>query len=409
MKRLTVLFMGEPVGILAQSRVGKMSFRYDPAWLGKEGSRPLSQSLPLQPEMFNEKACAPFFDGLLPEEHNREVIARNIGVSPRNDFALLRAVGGECAGAVSLTLDERPPVPVTDQYKTISETELIDLLDQLPERPLLAGEPEVRLSLAGAQNKLALRVGPEGYAIPQLEAPSTHLIKPEPARFLGLADNEAHCLKLAAALGLEVCEAEVRQFGPHRCLLVARYDRMLRGDAVERLHQEDFCQALAVPSRIKYQSEGGPGLGACFELVRRVSARPAKDLLQLFHVVLFNYLIGNHDAHAKNYALLYAPFHEPEAVRLAPFYDLISTALYPALTKKMAMKIGASYDAENLGLRDWERYWKRIGFSLNQARRQSLEFVDLLTEQCASPRNEVETRIQGVIVRRSTRLRNLLS
>ena len=407
MKQLMVILLGQEVGILEQNSVGKITFRYRTEWLEQKVNRPLSQSLPLRKEKFNEKECAPFFGGLLPEEQNREIIARNLGISPRNDYAMLREIGGECAGAVSLIPIDATSAPKSSAYQEISEAELIEILDQLPQRPLLAGRAEIRLSLAGAQNKVALYINKTGYALPLQESPSSHILKPEMDRFPGLADNEAYCLKLAAAVGLNVCQAEIRQLGPHRCILVTRYDRLVRNNSMQRLHQEDFCQALAIPSRNKYQMEGGPSLSQCFDLVRKASTRPAQDLLQLFNGVLYNYLIGNHDAHGKNFSLLYGSSEEPLSLRLAPFYDLICTAIYPQLTSKMAMKIGKSSLPEEITSRDWERYWESIGFSRKQARKQTLQFIDGLSLQCGAPENEVQAQIQDVITKRSEWLHGL--
>lgn len=247
-----------------------------------------------------------------------------------------------------------------------------------------------------------------GYAIPLHGSPSTHILKPESARFPGLVDNEDYCLKLADSMGLSVCQAEPRQFGTHRCLQVLRYDRLFQDRIIRRLHQEDFCQAIGIPSRIKYQNEGGADLAQSFALVRRASASPAKDLLQLFHAVLFDYLIGNHDAHGKNFSLLYTPLEEPLSIRLAPLYDLISTAAYPELTNKMAMKIGKSYHPLELRQRDWELYWEQIGFSKKQARRQSLQFLDKLASHLRAPENPMQTTIQTVITSRVGGLRKLL-
>lgn len=408
MKQLKVILLGHEVGILEQSQDGRISYAYSPAWLKSELRRPLSQSLPLQAGEFDERQCAPFFGGLLPEEHNREVVAKNLGITARNDFAMLREIGGECAGAVSLLPAGEESVPITNSYEPVSEAEIISILDQLPKRPLLAGKAEIRLSLAGAQNKVALRLQDNRYAIPLHESPSTHILKPELERFPGLVDNEAYCLKLAAAVGLNSCKAEPVQFGNHRCLLVTRYDRIAGDGLIQRLHQEDFCQALAIPSRLKYQNEGGPGLAQCFELIRSASASPAKDLLQLFNGVLFNYLIGNHDAHGKNFSLLYSALDEPLSVRLAPFYDLICTACYPELTPKMAMKIGKTYQPSELRLRDWELYWEAIGFSANQAKKQTLQFIDKVLAECGSPANDVEAGIQEIIAQRSKSLVGLL-
>lgn len=109
MKELSVILLGNPVGVLRQEEDGKMTFRYDAVWLGHETACPLSQSLPLRAEAFTEKECAPFFGGLLPEEQNREIVARNLGITPRNDYAMLREIGGECAGAVSLIPEDEAP------------------------------------------------------------------------------------------------------------------------------------------------------------------------------------------------------------------------------------------------------------------------------------------------------------
>lgn len=408
MKQLKVILLGYDVGALEQSRDGRLSFAYSESWLASEWSRPLSQSLPLQSEPFSERECAPFFGGLLPEEHNREIVAKNLGITPRNDFAMLREIGGECAGAVSLLPVNEEPVTAKNRYEPVTESDLISILEQLPKRPLLAGRAEIRLSLAGAQNKVALRLEDNGYAIPLHESPSTHILKPEWERFPGLVDNEVYCLRLASSVGLSACKAEAKQFGPHRCLLVTRYDRVIAAGNIHRLHQEDFCQALGILSRIKYQNEGGPGLAQSFDLVRKTSSSPARDLLQLFNGVLFNYLIGNHDAHGKNFSLLYSALNEPMSVRLASFYDMISTACYPELTTRMAMKIGKTYESTELRQRDWELYWEAIGFSSKQARRQTLQFIENMTSLCQSPENDAEAKIQEIIIQRSNRLRALI-
>lgn len=145
-----------------------------------------------------------------------------------------------------------------------------------------------------------------------------------------------------------------------------------------------------------------------FELLRRASSSPARELLQLFNAVLFNFLIGNHDAHGKNFSLLYVPEDERVFVRLAPFYDLVSTVIYPELTPRMAMKIGKSSLPDECRLRDWELYWEAIGFSQKQANRQTLEFVDDLLGLCESPKSEVEAKIQSVVRERANALRKLL-
>ena len=280
----------------------------------------------------------------------------------------------------------------------------------MPQRPLLAGRAEIRLSLAGAQNKVALYCEGEAYSLPLNESPSTHILKPEWERFPQLAINEAHCLKLARSAGLPTTEAGVRTFGSHRCLVVERYDRV-RNQAghLQRLHQEDFCQALGVPTRIKYQNEGGPNLASCFQLLRQASTRPARDLIHLFNAVVFNFLIGNNDAHGKDFSLLYPRKDREATVQLAPFYDLVSTTSYPELSQKMAMKIGGSYIPDKLRRNDWEQHWEQIGFSKKQASRQTLQFAEQIESLADSPSNTTEEIIGKIIQDRVNRLRETLS
>lgn len=397
MRALTVVLFGGKVGILKQRANGKMSFRYDPAWLEQKPAIPLSQSLPLREDTFNDRESIPFFGGLLPEQQNREFLARNLGVSENNDFSLLWEIGRECAGAVSLIPEGESTEKNASAYTQLSEDDLIAALTRLPRYPLLAGESEVRLSLAGAQNKMALKIDESGYWLPQNNSPSTHILKPQEERFPGLVQNESYCLSLAAALGLKVCRSQIVTLGPYHCLLIERYDRANLSHRIERLHQEDFCQALGVSSRTKYQSEGGPSLKQCFDLVRRVSSIPAIDILLLHQAVLFNFLIGNNDAHGKNFSLLYDKSESRINVRLAPLYDLISTAIYPELSSKMVMKIGDTFLPQECKLKDWKKYWEAIGVSRILARKQINEMIRKLEQVCTPPKNSVEEKIQKVM------------
>ena len=133
-------------------------------------------------------------------------------------------------------------------------------------------------------------------------------------------------------------------------LLVERYDRIRGRDGViARLHQEDFCQALSVPPELKYEDEGGPGAVRSLELIDAACSRPAADRLRFIRMLIFHYLVGNADAHAKNYALLYRD-NTPD---LAPLYDVVCTAAYPRLAKKLAMAVGGRSISDTIQLKNW--------------------------------------------------------
>lgn len=179
------------------------------------------------------------FGGLLPEEGQRTAIERALGISPDNPFRLLEAIGGDVAGALAfLPEGEEPPQDCSGTApEPLQDEELAALLDRLPRVPMLAGEGGARLSLAGAQTKLPVVLTEGGgIAVPRPGEPTTHLIKPEPERFPGLAANEAFCLALARAIGLDAVEAEWRAVAGRSLLLVPRYDRAAIGGSTIRLH-----------------------------------------------------------------------------------------------------------------------------------------------------------------------------
>jgi len=360
-RTLDVYLFNDLVGHLIQDEGGQMLFDYAENWLNKPGATPLSQSLPLRKERFQRNECRAFFAGILPEETQRKIIARNLGISDRNDYAMLERIGGECAGAVTfISAGESLPDPDYG-YRKLSSEELASILKELPKRPLLAGQKRIRLSLAGAQDKVAVRIEGGVICLPLGGAPSTHILKPAVERFEGVVFNEAFCMKLATAVGLPAAAVEIRNVDGMDYLVVERYDRTHRqvagGDpVVERLHQEDFCQAQGIVPEMKYQKEGGPSLKQCFALLREVSSTPVVDLNRLLDAVIFNYLVGNNDAHGKNFSLLYHGIGmENVQIRLSPLYDVVSTVYYPELSQEMAMKIGGEYSSDKVTPKNFEQ------------------------------------------------------
>ena len=378
-RTLDVFLHRQRVGTLVQNNQGDILFEYDEHYLSNPAALPLSQSLPLAKKRFNRRECRPFFAGVLPEESKREIIARNLGVSARNDFAMLEQIGGECAGAVTFLPKGTPLPDREDSYRQLSEAELSAILRSLPKRPLMAGEAGIRLSLAGTQDKIAVRLENKVISLPLNGSPSTHILKPQIERFEGVVFNEELCMKLSAAVGIPTAGVRTGRAEGIHYILVERYDRAQVAPPsggqpqLQREHQEDFCQALGIVSEHKYQNEGGPSLKQCFELVRNTSSVPLVDLQSLLDAAFFNWLIGNHDAHGKNFSLIYRADGQ---TRLAPLYDLVSTAAYPELTGKMAMKMGGEYDPEKVGPRQIEKLANEAALSAPMVRNRVAELAD---------------------------------
>ena len=373
---LEVWLFTDRVGTLALVD-GRLSFCYASGWLSLPNAVALSASLPLQAEPFDDRKTRPFFAGLLPEGQMRRLIAQQFQVSGQNDFALLDHIGGECAGAVTFLAPGPALRALThdDDVQWLSDEEVVAILDELPRRPMLAGKDGLRLSLAGAQDKLPVVFDGERLGLSRNGKPSSHILKSPIHAVEGSVINEGFCLALAEAMQLKPAKSKVHTVLNRLFLLVERYDRVAddRGQR-RRLHQEDFCQALGVEPEMKYQNEGGPDLAQCFDLVRRITRPSAPQVLRLYDYVIFNALIGNHDAHAKNFSLLYVG----EIPVLAPFYDTLSTAVYSTLTPKMAMKIGSKYKFSEVQARHWDQLAEGAGLARAQAKRRILELAKSL-------------------------------
>lgn len=369
------LFAGR-IGTLALVE-GRLNFWYTAEWIKQPNAVALSCSLPLQIEPFDDHKTRPFFAGLLPEGQMRRLIALQFQVSGQNDFALLDHIGGECAGAVTFLEPGQPlPQPAEGgEVEWLSDDEIIAILDELPRRPMLAGKDGLRLSLAGTQDKLPVVVDGDRIGLPRNGTPSSHILKSAIHAVEDSVTNEGFCLALADAMQLMPARSRIYSVRDRRFLLVERYDRIHDASGnLLRLHQEDFCQALGVVPEMKYQNEGGPDLAQCFELIRRVTRPSAPHVLRLLDYVVFNALIGNHDAHAKNFSLLYVG----KTPVLAPLYDTLSTAVYPSLTPRMAMKLGSKYKFSEVEVRHWKQFATAAGLSVAQTRKRILELAKQL-------------------------------
>lgn len=409
---LNVYLRETKVGFLRLDTQRRFVFQYNQDWLESDRAFPLSLQLPLQPEKFGDNQARPFFANLLPESELRRVIAKKLGLSVQNDFALLEAVGGECAGAVSL-ISDNVQLNANPEYRLLTDRELDTIIDEMPHRPMLAGEEGMRLSLAGAQHKLPVYFDGRRISLPMGGAPSNHILKPPIQNIPDSVENETFCMKLAKQLDLPVPNVQILQ-KTQPLYLIDRYDRRTNKEGeIHRIHQEDFCQALGVPPDAKYEAEGGPGLAACFKILRDYSIQPVADINVLLDWVIFNFLIGNSDAHAKNISLLLSE----NGPRLAPFYDLLCTAIYPQLAERMAMKIDKENRPDWIIERKWQAFAEEIGINYRLVKNKlndlsgtildaAVEVIDQLQGQYGVC--EVYGRITDVMSARCNKIQRML-
>lgn len=378
------------VGRLWRNTAGAIGFRYDPEW-GAGGGFAVSRSLPPAAGEFAPEAgiAHRFFANLLPEGAVREHIVRDLKL-PNTDFDLLRAIGGECAGALSiLPVDQQPSEQ--RRYRALTEKDLAKLaarrgyiyaLQPADERP--------RLSLAGAQDKCPVLLRDDRYFLPRGEAPSSHILKFELADYRHLPAYETFTTQLATAIGLPVVDIALRSIGRARYAQIARYDRQWdeRGE-VRRLHQEDFCQALGYGYERKYQEHGGPSFAQCYRLVRDASSEPAIDTQHLLRWQIFNVLAGNSDGHTKNLSLLH--LHD-DATRLAPFYDLVCTRAIARIDHRLAFDVGGEHNPATITAGHWEALARQCDIRPRFLRNLVQETTAALRERLAPAREAFEAR-----------------
>jgi serine/threonine-protein kinase HipA len=385
MADLSVIINGQFAARIKRVGAREADLEYDAQWAGA----PLSTALPSTRRRHGAAAVTPYLWGLLPD--NDIVIqrwARDAQVSATDIVGLLAAVGEDVAGAaqyVPAGAGNEASEPGTIEYLSQREVNALvgavaadgNVWHQTP-----SGKHVGRWSLAGAQGKLALAHDQRrGWGIPHGARPTTHIIKPT---IRGLDDhdlNEHLCLAAANKVGIRAAESKVEQFGSVRALVVARYDRT-KGQPVERIHQEDMCQALGLHPSKKYQSDGGPSARDIARHLRQVSSNPDTDLRRFADALLFNWLILGTDAHAKNYSLLLTG----TAARLAPLYDIASILPYGDHPKKcrLAMKIAGCYRPTDLDATHWRTAGAEIdvdgGWLVDRAIQLCAELPDAFTE-----------------------------
>lgn len=382
------------VGQLWRNTTGAIGFRYDPEWI-TGGGFAVSRSLPLAVREFapEESTAQRWFANLLPEGAVREHIVRDLKL-PNTDFDLLRAIGGECAGALSILPVDRQPSGQRE-YRPLTEKDLADLAARRGQiYAVWPADERPRLSLAGAQDKCPVMVRDDQYFLPQGEAPSSHILKFELADYRHLPAYETFTTQLAAAIGLPVVDISLRSIGKTRYAQIARYDRLWDDSGeVQRLHQEDFCQALGYGHEKKYQEHGGPSFAQCYRLVQEASSEPAIDVQRLLRWQIFNVLAGNSDGHAKNLSLLHLTNDagRPQT-RLAPFYDLVCTRAIERIDTHLAFDVGGERNPSVITPAHWESLARQCDVRPQFLGNLVRETADALQERIGPEREEFEAR-----------------
>ena len=386
---LNVWFEHRLVGYLWRNDIDYIGFRYDIGWIQTNGFS-VSRMLPLQVAEFSEidGIAHRFFANLLPEGGAREHVVRDLKIT-NTDFELLRAIGGECAGALSILPVEKEPS--TDcRYHALSCEDMVKLVTRRGH--IYANQPaeeRPRLSLAGAQDKCAIMYDQNQYFNPLGDAPSTHILKFESAEYRHLPLYETFTSALAKAVGLSIVDINLCEIRGKEYAQIQRYDRLLlENKLVSRIHQEDFCQALGYAHTKKYQHDGGPSFADCLNLVRDVSDDPVEDTQQLLRWQIFNVLAGNSDGHAKNLSLIY---HTNGEIRLTPFYDLICTRAIERIDANLAFDIGGQRNPAVISAEHWSTFATQCDVGSRFLKGLVTEMAELLLKQLAETRRNFET------------------
>ncbi|MBI3143916.1 MAG: type II toxin-antitoxin system HipA family toxin [Pseudogulbenkiania sp.] len=388
-QKLAIWMNGILVGNWEKAPNGE-SFVYREEWIADEQGRPLSLSLPFTPgnQAYRGTRVTAFFDNLLPDsEAIRRRLAQRYLTGSIEPFELLTAVGRDCVGALQLLPPGEEP---TDLYsiagEPLGEPDVAQLLRDATAGTALGKhghEGDLRLSIAGAQEKTALLYHEGQWMLPQGSTPTTHIFK-LPLGLVGnmqadmrtSIENEWLCAKLVAGYGLAVAPCEMACFEDQKVLIVERFDRKLASDGswIVRLPQEDFCQATGTPPWLKYQADGGPGIASIMEVLGG-SEQADQDRRNFFKTQIIFWLLAATDGHAKNFSIAHLP---DRRYRSTPLYDILSA--HPIIgtdrnqiapqTAKLAMAVRGSsnhYLLDNIQRRHWSSQASQVGLDANVA------------------------------------------
>ncbi len=410
-------FMGEQqlVGSFEELK-GSICFRYDPDFVArgeKNGEFGISESLPLDFGHFDLQEYAPFFQGLLPEGETLRGLAQRYQV-PSNDFlSFFEKLGCESIGALTFVSEGVVVEDFAPYYEPIDPL-IVERLRERPVREVIEMTDDMRLSLAGAQSKVAWYL-PDGlevidapldaWRLPKGTAPSSHIVKIARKGEEDLALNELVCMRIAERCGFDTPAVDLIPFIPG-AIAIKRYDRIEQNGmpSLIRLHQEDFCQARGLPLYLKYANavEDVDYVAVIGELIQRVSDDPLMDKLEVSCRLLFHYLIGNTDNHLKNYAFLYSP--DWRSRRLAPLYDVTCIPL-TGYSTKMAFSLGEHRELTEITAQDLMSVADSMGVSRSALRARANAICDAFRNIEEQELGSQETQDMAALILENSKLR----
>lgn len=415
---LNVALNGRSVGALLRAADGATRFEYARGWLDWEYAIPVSRSMPLVDRPFAGTPVRAVFDNLLPDDERiRSRIAAHVGAEGTDAFSMLAALGRDCVGALQFLpegMAPEPPGPPSGE--PLTEDDIAERIGSLAAAPLgmRGGDDAFRISLAGAQDKTALLFHNGQWMLPTGTTPTTHILKPR----IGMVQtvhgdvdmtesvqNEHLCMALCRALGLPVAKTGILRLpGDLLVLSVERFDRRLdRKGRLLRLPQEDMCQALGVLPTLKYESDGGPGIEACLDLLKS-SDEPDNDRRIFMKAQIAFWLIGATDGHAKNFSLFLKPRGR---FAMTPLYDILSTQWQydrrqiPKNAMRLAMATGDRRRREvaEIAPRHFEQTARRAGFAVADLHMAMAELVEALPNAARTLEAESCDRVPEAMVR----------
>lgn len=363
-KGLNVFLNGTKVGILKKDTSGQISFKYEEDWI--QDGFAISQSLPIQEQVYKGEIVSRYFDNLLPDNDEiKKLVAQKFGAESIRPFDILEVVGRDCVGALSFIIEDGGEPPIFEMnYSKLTIKSIANKIRGLgSSAPLGMEENDFRLSIAGAQEKTALLKVGKSWFEPHGQTPTTHIIK-TPIGALGMdlnfddsVDNEWASLFIMEKFGLKTCKANIESFEDQRVLVVERFDRRwLKDDGKDvilRLPQEDMCQALGVSPYKKYQNEGGPSIVNISKFL--AASQEEKDRFDFFKGIMVFDLLFATDGHAKNFSISM----NKNGFKMTPFYDVMSGYFLHAREKRGIQKLKLAMSVGNSNHYSFDKIWKR--------------------------------------------------